>query len=713
MSGGAQHRPLATVVPQAYARQTWNRFSNWRAVQDAVQSIGPSIKPKEIAMAFHALKNMKERPQSEFLNKLASLAIKEVHRMVPRDLAEVLHACAKMGWVDAEVLTAWQKELNDAQILEACTDLEISSIVYSLGKINQQRHKSSGSFGGFNREFLARLGQEAIHAERMESYSSVMLTNILFGLALLGHKDNKVANRLLEQLTKPESLGEMNEQQLSCTLYSMALLGCHGWRALAPLVSTVEQKGPLISSHGLSNVIYSLGKLRFDDKELVTRVLARRLGESGLETFSEQDVSNILHGLANMAIRDTHILEILCKDLQRKGRLAEFTEQGLSTVAFGLSQLKYHHGPTVRAIGAETARRAQSLGDRGLAMLLHSLGSLQFDDHAIVEDLMAEAALAKRVVRYKGQELAGLVRAMGSLRFEDDAIWATLLNECTSPKRLRRLSHQDLAGVLLGCAHAKYREEEYLQPLAHAVLQPGRLQEFGDYGLSIVLFAMCRLHFYHPGLAGAMAEELSRDQRLASVKDYTYADCLWVMANAELKGHRQLGRLVRRLASQQALGNLSGMHLARVLRGLIMMDHRDMPFFKRVKMFLLTDVDEQANGRMLDGDLVDMARSFNRVGLLDEELGIRLKYEPRAQRRPRRTSTDDGDLSTRDAAEEAVDDRMVDDPQSISDEDETSFEEGSPAEDLDEPSEIQVLMREVLESGDAGASRSEVSNPQS
>ena len=97
--------------------------------------------------------------------------------------------------------------------MEACTDLDITCIVYSFGVLKRlgsldKYRKENGltKEAGFSSGFVEKLALEAVHPVRMENYSYSMLVNVLYGLSLLRLNKPEVLNKLLTTITRDDIL---------------------------------------------------------------------------------------------------------------------------------------------------------------------------------------------------------------------------------------------------------------------------------------------------------------------------------------------------------------------------------------------------------------------------------------------------------------------------------------------------------------------------
>ena len=102
--------------------------------------------------------------------------------------------------------------LSILKVLEACTDLDITSLVYSFGILNRigglqkQRKEKELNWKGLDSEFIETLALEAVHPVRMENYSYSMLVNNLHGLSLLKLNKSEALNTLLSAITRDDIL---------------------------------------------------------------------------------------------------------------------------------------------------------------------------------------------------------------------------------------------------------------------------------------------------------------------------------------------------------------------------------------------------------------------------------------------------------------------------------------------------------------------------
>lgn len=96
--------------------------------------------------------------------------------------------------------------------MEACTDLDITTLIYSFGVI--QRTATATRFiqdhnpkwNGLNSEFIEMLASESIHPVRMQNYGYSMMVNIFYGLALMKCSKHDAFVKILSVLTRDDVL---------------------------------------------------------------------------------------------------------------------------------------------------------------------------------------------------------------------------------------------------------------------------------------------------------------------------------------------------------------------------------------------------------------------------------------------------------------------------------------------------------------------------
>ncbi|GMH35245.1 hypothetical protein BSKO_03113 [Bryopsis sp. KO-2023] len=607
----------------AGGRIDFRRLKDWEEVREAVRELGDTIEPRHISHAFGALKFMTPRPQREFLEELANLAIEQVQRMPPMDLAVVIHACAKMKFVYKPLITTWEKELSDAQVLEACTDMDISTIVYSAGVLQREmvwglsgKEREGGT--GFTREFINRLAEEAVHPLRVQHYSEAMLSNTFYGMALLKFAKPEILDKILEEALLPSVLPAFTVQNLASFIYSMGVVGHRHDQALRTFLQTAVERIDECTEQGLSNIVYALGQLKFTDREAMQPLWPKITDPDRLMAFTEQDLSNIVHGLGSLGISNEEVMGPIKTELLREGRLKEFRERGLTGMLYAFGQLKHADEIVLDAIVKElTGPRLRGCKPQALAVAMYSLGILKYRNMELLERLFFEVSQPQRVSMFSDQELMNVIYGLGHLRHKDEDVIIPLAEEATSPHRLRTFTQQALATIIHTFANLSFRQHHFLDKIAREVSKPGRLAQFSEQSLVLTAAGFVRLGHFDKTVFATLLDECLKPERKHTLRINPFADTMFGCLKSEAYDFDKFEAIIELFRDPERLAKAQMFPLARVLLACGQIGLRDEEFLKNVRSELLKP-ERVENFR--DDDKRDLGRAFERLGWFDDEL---------------------------------------------------------------------------------------------
>lgn len=605
------------------ARIDFRRLRDWEEVREVVHELGDNIEPRHISHALGALKVCSPRPAREFLEEMAEIAIRNVRSFPPMDLAIVIHSFAKLKFVHKPMISAWEEELKDPEILEACTDIDISTIAYSAGVLHREMAwglsgRERDQAAGFSREFVKLLAEEAAHPLRVEHYSEAMLSNTFYGLALLRCQDRDALNKLLVEASLPNVLPGFTAQNLASFIYSMGVAGHKNNAVLKTFLNAVLERVNECSEQGLSNIVYALGQLRFTDREAIKSLWPVVCQEDRLMAYTEQDLSNIVHGLGMLGIDSKEVLDPIKAELLREGRLKEFRERGLTGMLYALGQIRHNDMTLLSAIVKElTGTRLKGCKPQGLAVAMYSLGVLKYTNMKDLNPLFYEVSQPQRVSMFSEQELMNVIYGLGHLRHKDEDIIIPLAEEATSPHRLRAFNQQTLATIAHTFANLSFRHHHFLDKIAVEVCKPDRLSDFTEQSFVLTVAAFVRLGHFDKDLFTTFLDECVSPERMPTMRMNPFADTMFGCLKSDSYDLDKFHEIIQAFRDPDRLSLVTLFPLARMLLACGQLGLRDDEFLKNVRTELLKPERVES---LRDDDKRDLGRAFERLGWFDEDL---------------------------------------------------------------------------------------------
>eukprot|EP00210_Caulerpa_lentillifera_P007702 g7353.t1 len=624
--------PLGEYSRQDKSSPSFRYMTTWEEVYDAFKLLSDENIAQDISQAFFTLKHMKPSPPEAVLVEMANGAIEHAHQMMPISLTNIIHSCAKLKFFYPPLLQNWEIQLKDNKVLEACTDLDITCLVYSFGVLNRIGRYNSLRTGspdiGVDFGFVEKLAHEALHPIRLEHYTHTMLVNILYGLSLLKYRKTEVLDKILSTICKDDVLPRLEAQNLSSVLYSIGYLKFWAPDLTDRVVEEVLSRISEFDVAGLSNILWSLGNAKYTNQELVGKIAKICSEEHHLRNCTEQDLMNIVYGVAMCRYKNPTVLSQYVIELMKPGRLPQVHDMALANLLSSFASLKYTNDQLLTAILAELSspKRLKKLKNMVIANAFYALGSMRFRQPYCLHKLIDEIVEPDRLPTFSEYDLCIIAHASGSIRIKDRSFVQTLMKELSKEERLSRYTPQNLATIVNACELLYYKDQELLSNVCRLLTQEKALARLPSNGVSLVTLGLCRLQFYDPSFFGEYLKLCTSPERISTIRPNTLIDLMFGSMRAEVANFSQFMAVIKEIREPRILMTLMNFSLVRLITVASLIGLRDETFLNNIKQEVLN---KERLKSLTRTDVRDVARALERMSYYDEELCTALGFGPR------------------------------------------------------------------------------------
>jgi hypothetical protein len=277
---------------------------------------------------------------SNIVNAIGKIGVKEdlgyVEKELPRmkwqdfkpqNLANSVHAFAKLGLLKSKVYEIAVTELHRRKTLLDFEPQHVSNVVWSLVK------------AGYIDDTIFRMVEKYLEACNLNDFKPQELTNIISSFAKAGLFRSPLFLKI-ERHLETRDLNDFKPQELSNTLWSFATAE----RFRSPVFAKAEQH--LITrtlkdfdSQAISNIIWSFAKAKLFLSRLFSDV-EQQLQMRDMNDFTSHDISNIVWSFAKAGRFQSSIFSKVNLQLQTRD-IKFFDSQHVSIIIWSLVKGNY------------------------------------------------------------------------------------------------------------------------------------------------------------------------------------------------------------------------------------------------------------------------------------------------------------------------------------------------------------------------------------
>lgn len=587
---------------------------DWEGIREALQ--GHESDPVWLETAWNQLKVIENVPEF-FLKVMADHTIKAVDSLMPRNFAGIMHCCARMDYLDLDLLevlaahaqritderaysprqlstmlyaygvmhrkATFMKKIKKASVLvpsqnslvKFCTDQlmarqnelnqhDIAMMIYSLGLLE---------YDGDER-FYRSLMEELQRPWHLDKFSQQDLVTIAYGLVKSKQVDlRKSCLTLFREILRPERIDQFNLQNMGMFLRclinpavsSMAREEINFLPLLEKLTSkkTLQFMGPLT----LRTITLALGIFRVRDQEMWERLIDYIMEEKWFSQVRPFDISIVLYSMGIAQYYRADALMSMCEHLMNSAPLT-FGPNGVSNVTFGLAQLRYKHQGLVGELVSHALEPGflEKCTDLQLSNLAFSMGQIR----ARSETLPLSEALGKFLID-SGQAQSLTTNLYVNTAFglttaglNEPTVLQPLMEELLNEERVQSMttSHISMAMFCLGSYGGPISTS--LEPMICRLKEPHCLESFDIKDVARIIRALARLKVNDKLLAEKVISLLGRGHlKLSTIRCHALVDLLEAHSILDLYAKGVSRNLVREAVREERVSLYNSFDLSR------------------------------------------------------------------------------------------------------------------------------------------------------
>eukprot|EP00803_Ostreobium_quekettii_P001785 evm.model.scf_1110.3 EVM.evm.TU.scf_1110.3 scf_1110:24694-26571(-) len=417
--------PLAPlVVAKGEGFVDFRRLASLEEVENEIRELGDAVEGHHLAAAFNRLKQMQigadlnqkrvllKKLRGSFLEELSHMMIKYAHKLSPRNVVAVIHACAKLRYVNCGLLEVLSKEMLRKKSAKVFYSMELANLVYSLGVLAKTHAFLSAAHLG-NLEYyrmhgpkpvapmfasqgrlLRDIAKEMTVSHRLTDFKTQELANTVYGFALLDFRDDHALVAISRELLSPEHQDHFEDQEISNIVYGFGLLGYRDEYCIMALLNGALTTGKLATflPQHVANILYGLAKLGFRYDKFLEAAMERIVHPQDLAKFREQELANLTSCLAVLGVKDPQIFAALVSEITKRRHMQRFTVQNLSSIVLGLAEAGHRDVDALNCLAEEIVRprRMAGFSPRDLVDIIQAFDKLQFHHQGFFLALAAE-----------------------------------------------------------------------------------------------------------------------------------------------------------------------------------------------------------------------------------------------------------------------------------------------------------------------------------
>lgn len=300
---------------------------------------------------------------------------------------------------------------------------------------------------------------------------------------------------LLRKLIHPIALPQLNSLELRSAVVALGCFKIDDRSIWETLLNHLKEHGfSEISNFDLTCVYYSMGVVRFYDREILDKIAMKILKDpETIQNFSRLGLSNCFFGIGSLKYINEPLISALCDAVDRKEILESFTPSQFANVVFSLGQIGYKHGRLIRSLVSTASNKFSKFPNR---FLLHFAFGLSLDifsgTASDLTSLFEELFTKTRLETYSNAELGMAICALSKLRPDIGHRWPSILEELLKHERLRSFALIDLVRIVRSIKDLQRPVPNLLQ---QTLLQmaPVALKELPNRSLLDFLFSLDHL----------------------------------------------------------------------------------------------------------------------------------------------------------------------------------------------------------------------------
>ncbi|GMH35551.1 hypothetical protein BSKO_03419 [Bryopsis sp. KO-2023] len=523
------------------------KLKEWEDVEKKIKQLDKGLTVEHLAAAFNVLKRLKRRPPDPFLDSLTEKALVLLPKMHSWNFCAILHAFAKLEYVNSRFLDAMTEEILKPPKLIKFKPIQMACCIYSTGVLflarNDRFQRKGRTMAGemthvpfkYHKLLLDSLAGCLIHSGVESSLTPRMIAGMFYGLALSKRRHGPLLNLLASEVARKERLESCTEQEFSTIVYSIGLLRFRHPILLHSLGDFLSKPEKLrhFSAQGLSNTLYGIA---ISGANIPLTVLRAMVWEAcrphRLKSFLTQHLCNIIYSLGTLRVKNPKVYSTFFQEIADLERAARdgMTLEGYVAIMSGIGRANVMVAE-VEKVGKilTSGKNPRKLSNQGLSNTILNIGKMigQFD-FEMPSEMLEEVCSPGRLSSYTEQNLASIMYGLvvaGMFRDLDRELLDRLVEEACSAKRVPAYTHQGLANVIFSVGRMKVDKLEYHDRFGEEVV--GRLSDFAHNGLAMIIYAWGNLEYRNGKVISMCLEEVTKEARLRGFTEQGLSNVLF------------------------------------------------------------------------------------------------------------------------------------------------------------------------------------------
>ncbi|GMH33375.1 hypothetical protein BSKO_01209 [Bryopsis sp. KO-2023] len=595
----------------------FRNLNTWEQVKEKVDKLGAKASPFHITAAFNRLKQILDTSHAprDFLMDLSSRAMAFDDVLKPREIVDVVHACAKLKFTNGVLLehlaglVVGSKECS----VDKLGSRNLSVLLYALGSHSRYGDRQIFLKGKGNQLVNAVMAQ--IRSTEQILWESRQLAQALYGVALLEWQDPMVARKILAGFADPKVLQGCSESDLCSVVFSMAelklkdknmvdlimnevgrevrvkelqkfgvasviqnlgRLGCRKYDLMEKLCNAALafDQGSTVSSKELAQIVHGLGIMEMTGISVLGKLGEECTNPKRIKEFAERELANLVYGFGKLRHITPEMAAVLGKEVSKRTRLPAFTDQGLSTIIYGLSLCKIQDEKLVHALAKEVVKkkRLENFTSQAICNILQGLGKLQGLKEETLNAVMKEIVKEERLPNFSSQGLSTIIYTLSQVNFNNIRVLDKVVAECIKPDRISTFKAQGISNLFSGLTHMGVTDKMVWQILSIEASKPSRLTSFTEQGLIQIVHALKRSRFHSDELLCAIGKEILVPERLGDYSEESLAGAFVILAQSDFAwrwmDNRSVSNVLKEVSKPSRLNKFSERGLCSVLKAM-------------------------------------------------------------------------------------------------------------------------------------------------
>lgn len=525
--------------------RTRSRFFDFHALQDEqelnriLERLGPQLGPRQLAAAFHRLKELPGAPQSSTLDHITQQLILTSDEMSANDIASILNTCTRLKFRNEDLLHSILTRLTQREVKLQLSGSLMGSILVSLGLLQDDSPlrgpKQGESTQSLQFDLLDEMRRLALVDGFLEALKTPDLVQLVSGFGMLRLHSPHLRNAICSELMKDRRLNSMRYQDLVYTWKAIAQLQIDDPNLIRMISNEVIKPERLrgFKPRELEVLLQSIKPMKSRPWNFTNTLILEISRPDRISAFNETQLTNIIQSLTVMSYRDGAVLEVFLEEVTKPQRLNLFTKTEISMIAFSFKKLKFTTRESMQKLmnKVEGVFLDSQLSEEQLLSFI--LGPRKSEIEAETCDkLLEELLVPERLRKLSDLTLSGLLNGLYELNITDPNKLSSCVDEIKT--RLKSASTRVLSYYAYGLRTNKIQDPGILQVFVDEVTKEDKLKEFNAPQLTGVVYALGTLRWKIPETFEIILGELSQIHRINEVSEKGLANLVSILQHTGL-----------------------------------------------------------------------------------------------------------------------------------------------------------------------------------